>query len=270
LFKYKNDTGKEFTHAEIFENPEVVNFVSNIVLNKNNSTPHISKMKPDLSDCNFKVIGMHSPADLDVYDSQGRHVGINKELSNSDFQTFDTEIPGSDFYTIGDEKFAIVPDENSYTVKIDGLYTLDIKTQSNDQITKQVAFGDLPVTPNLKGSLILDTQSTSEPVLSIDYNGDGIVDQEVTPNNGVSPLSYLELIRATILELDLSKKLEKSLITQIDRVIILVKKDKVQKATDKLQKFLKRINFRHTIIKEMTQEERANLIVEINNFLSSL
>jgi hypothetical protein len=216
---------------------------------------------------------MHSPADLDVYDDQGRHVGINRELTNDNFKTFDTEIPGSDFYIIGDEKFAIIPNQGVFTIKINGtgngLYTLDIKTQKNDQIINTASFNDLPVTPSLEGDLVLDTQNIVDSVLNIDNNGDGVVDYNINVNDDRSPLIYLETIRSVILELNLSKKLEKSLLAQIDKTINLLKKNKTGKATDKLQKFLKRVNMGHRINQEMTEIERKNLIVEINKFLNS-
>lgn len=274
LYDYnKLDIG-QFGHANIMENPEVVKLISNIITDGTESTPHITSTKPSMDKCKFKRFGMFSPADIDVYDSEGRHVGINKEQSTEIFKVFDTEIPGSDFYMIGDQKFAIVPDEGEYTVDIDGtgngLYTLEITTHEDNQVTNQTSFSDLPVTPALKGSLFIDTQSGDEPVLSVDKNGDGVVDQEVLPNYGASPLSYLEVVRATILELELSKKLEKSLLQQVDRVITLVKKNKVDKATEKLQKFLRRIGVGHKITKEMTQVEKDDLVNKINSFLTSL
>jgi len=274
LYDYnKLDLGK-FGHANIMENPEVVNLISNIITGGTESTPHITSTKPSMDKCRFKRFGMHSPADIDVYDSEGRHLGINKDQSTDTFKVFDTEIPGSDFYMIGDQKFAIVPDEGEYTLNIDGtgngLYTIYITTHENDQVMDQISFSDLPVTPKLKGSMIVDTQSQDELVLSIDSNGDGVVDQEIVPNNGASPLSYLEVLHATILELELSDKVEKSLLHQIDRVVKLIEKNKIEKAGDKLQKFIKKLDTDKRVLKEMAPEEKEDLVDKINSFLSSL
>jgi nitrous oxidase accessory protein NosD len=274
LFDYYKDTGDEFNHVNITENPEIISLLSNITTDSNENTPHIKSTKPIMSKCRFKVFGMFSPADIDLYDNNGRHVGVNQDQSTNAFKKFDTDIPGSDFFIMGDKKFAIVPDEGEYTLKIDGtgngLYTLDITTQENGEIINNTSFSDLPVTPALKGSILIDTQSQDEPVLEVDINGDGIKDEDIVPNNGTSPISYLEVIRATIIELELSKKLEKSLLQQIDRVITLVKKNKIDKAIDKLQKFFTRINIGHKVVKEMTQQERDDLVDKINNFLNSI
>lgn len=274
LYDYYKDNGGEFDHVNIMENPEIINLISNLVTDSTNDTTHISSSKPSMEKCRFKFLGMFSPADLDIYDGQGRHVGINREKSTNNFQVFDTDIPGSDFFTIGDKKFAIVPDEGEFTVKIDGtgtgLYTLAIATQENGEVIHETSFADLPVTPSLQGSMVVDTQSQDEPILTVDTNGDGVVDQEILPNYGASPLSYLEVVRVTIIELELSKKLEKSLLQQINRVITLVKKNKIDKATDKLQKFLKRIDIGHKIAKEMTPAEKEDLANKINNFLIGL
>ncbi len=274
LFSYGKDTGNKFKHSDIFENPELIKLISNLITNGNENTPHITKIIPDMTNCRFKIFGMFSPVDIDVYDSQGRHVGVNKDKSTSAFKVFDTEIPGSEFFMEGDKKFAIVPDDGNYIVKLDGtgtgLYTLTVTTQEDGDNVDEISFSDLPTTTNLKGQIAIDTSSNDEPVLNVDTDGDGTFEQQLSPNNGASPLSYLEVVRATILELDLSKKLEKSLLSQLDKIINLVKKNKIDKATEKIQKFLKRLDTGHKVIKEMSQGERDDLTDKINQFLNNL
>ncbi|MCK4223768.1 MAG: carboxypeptidase regulatory-like domain-containing protein [candidate division Zixibacteria bacterium] len=65
-------------------------------------------------------IGLGSPANLHIYDSQGRHTGINPEGG------IDTEIPGSEFYVFEDigQQLAFLPDPDlvgGYTIDVEGL-----------------------------------------------------------------------------------------------------------------------------------------------------
>ena len=273
LSAYQKDTGSDSVHFNMMENPEVVGLISNIVEGTTMSTPHISSTKPSLDDCKFKLIGTHSPVDLDVYDLQGRHVGINSNSTDA-FTLIDTEIPGSDFIQIGDEKYAIVPDMGTYTIKIDGtgngLFTLDIASQINTEVTSYQAYADLPVTTNLIAQVSLDTATTSLAPLKIDEDGNGTFDQEVLPNTGASPLSYLMVLRATIIDMQLTPKLEKLLLMTIDRIALQLKKGKIDKATERMQKFMHRVDIGKKIAKEMSATEKQDLITKVNDFLSSL
>jgi len=272
LFNYQKDTGNKFSHTNLVENPEIINLISNITVKTNKDTSHITTIKPSLSECRFKIFGIFSPADLDVYDSEGRHTGINRDISTDNFMVFDTEIPNSDFFMIGSQKYVVVPDEGEYNIKIDGtgngVFTLDISTQENDQIINNISYNNIPVNPKLEAQVVVGSNNPEEIVLKIDSNGDGKIDQEIIPNN-ISPLSYLEIIRATIIDLKLSKKLEKSLLQQVDKIVSLIKKNKIDKMTDKTQKFLKKIEIGKKKIKEMNQIERDNLVEQINNLLNS-
>lgn len=271
---YEQDTGEHSIHFNMMENPEIISTIENIVTGSSAVTPHISAIKPSLASCSFKLIGTHSPVDLDVYDAQGRHVGIDDSHSTDVAIAIDTSIPGSDFIMIGDEKYALVPDAGVYTVHVDGtgtgLFTLDVASYTGGQVADYQAYANLPVSTELKATLTLDIQSTALPYLQIDVDGDGTIDQEVAPGEGTGPIAYLLAIRSTILDLHLSSKLEKSLIAKIDKTIIKIKKGKFEKVTLRMQKLLNRLENGKKINKEMSPSEKQGIIDSINEIIDSL
>ncbi len=72
-----------------------------------------SNISQNISDCKFNgtAVSAHSPVRLDVYDSQGRHLG---PVSGG----FDSQIPNADYETIGHDSFAYLPDGGIYTVQL--------------------------------------------------------------------------------------------------------------------------------------------------------
>lgn len=273
LFNYQKDTGNKFSHSDLMENPEIINLISNITTDTNKDIPHMTTTKPSLSECKFKIFGIFSPADLDVYDLAGRHTGIDRDISTNNFMAFDTEIPGSDFFMIGDQKYVVVPDEGEYNVKIDGtgtgVFTLDILTQANDQIINNTSYNNVPVNPKLEAQIVVSSNNPEEVTLKIDSNGDGKIDQQVSPNNEENPLYYLEVIRKIIIELSLPKKIEKPLLQKIDKIARLISNNKHYYLEKNIKKFMKKIESDRKFIKKITQQERDNLVEQINNLLNS-
>jgi hypothetical protein len=81
-----------------------------------------------LSDAAGFVARMKCPADLHVYDSAGRHVGMNYKTGQ-----YEIEIPGAQHLPIGDADYIYIPDEVAdYRVETvgrdTGTYNLDILT----------------------------------------------------------------------------------------------------------------------------------------------
>ena len=72
-----------------------------------------------------RVISLHSPIELHIYDSSGNHVGPD---GNGDIEN---EISGVTYEVIDDNKFAFLPDGINYTVKgsATGVGTFDVRIQ---------------------------------------------------------------------------------------------------------------------------------------------
>ena len=84
----------------------------------------------------FRKLSHHfSKIDLIIYDVQGRHTGPTKDGG------FENNIPGVTYDYIEDNKFAFLPDSNTYTVtgNATGLGTFDarVTTYQNSEPTQE-------------------------------------------------------------------------------------------------------------------------------------
>lgn len=149
------------------------------------------------------VFSIFSPADLHIYDSQGRHVGLNEK------GVLDTQIPGAIFITPTGTgyKTILIPDADEKTeyrvvARGTGTGTMDLKTQMPDTINKLTHFleyNNVPVSrttiaqtrikpvemalmkaPSVTGAVSGTTRDTSTK-LEIDSDGDGTFEIESAP-----------------------------------------------------------------------------------------
>ncbi|HEQ71625.1 MAG TPA: hypothetical protein ENN69_03970, partial [Spirochaetia bacterium] len=161
--------------------------------------PGLAEFWPKLA-----VFSVFSPADIHVYDANGRHVGVdargNVELG----------IPGAQYLTPDgtDYKTIVIPEGDAadgFTVELTGTGagTMDIKTQVPDEqrAAKQfVSYSNVPVTVRTKARLDLSVRpqfgvasDKSDSIrdistrLQIDTDGDGVFESEVRP--GTSDIS---------------------------------------------------------------------------------
>jgi len=140
-----------------------------------------------------QIIKIHSPGELQVYDSQGRVTGIiNGEIKEDiPFSIYDREING-----------ILIPfSYDSYRYKIkgieDGKYGLDIISIENEISTEFSAI-NIPILTNAIHQYQIDWDKLSEGekgvILQIDSEGDGIFERAVTADND---LTYDEFILQT-------------------------------------------------------------------------
>jgi hypothetical protein len=149
------------------------------------------------------VFSIFSPADLHVYDSQGRHVGLNEK------GLLETQIPGAIFIAPAGTgyKTILIPDaddQQEYKVVAKGTAagTMDLKAQTPDTFNKLMRFleyNNVPITrttiaqtrikpvdtkvaaaPAAPGIAGLSTRDTTTK-LEIDTDGNGTFDTESTP-----------------------------------------------------------------------------------------
>jgi hypothetical protein len=129
-------------------------------------------------------VGLGSPAKLHVYDSIGRHTGINKQGG------IDTEIPGSEFYMFRDiqQQLAFLPNldlSGGYTIDIEGLadsvFDLNILYPNRaDGNAYNVAYFERPTK---KGALHrVDLNANNNWTMANDLNGDSIFESQTAPD----------------------------------------------------------------------------------------
>ncbi|OKP93859.1 hypothetical protein A3849_30350, partial [Paenibacillus sp. P46E] len=160
-------------HGELPNNVNVQQQVFNILSDRpNDLAPNIRKLSSNTKALKIKI---ECPVDLNIYDSVGRHTG---EKSDG---TYEESIPYSTYYTDGETKIALMEDAN-YQVKLKGTgygemtYTL-VWSDENDVEEKTVRFDNIPITPN--SVFTSSTDKNGQITLSVDNNGDGVIDSTV-------------------------------------------------------------------------------------------
>jgi len=217
-------------HKDILEATSSVQFVTNFVLNNNQSIPeYISKEKPVSAD-KMVEIALHSPVSIDIYDEFGNHTGlVNNPNPNSDLQLVEENIPGSSYINFGEGKYVLLP-EAEYNIKLKGLdygtFTLETKTTQGGADIASSTFTDTPTSPSMIGNVVLGT-TTSNSVINIDTDGDNKNDFIVDGNQDFDPVTYLQMLKKTIETFDASKKTKNELKKEIDSIIKLLQKDRI-------------------------------------------
>ena len=124
-------------------------------------------------------LSVHSPINIHVYDSAGRHTG---PTVNGDFET---NIPGSSYDTLGDAKFVWLPDTGQYDIKFEatdqGSFDFKIRKYENDMNTSSILYDNVPLGASTKAEAVLDTLSAEPPILRVDQDGDGTIDRNIDP-----------------------------------------------------------------------------------------
>ncbi|MBI2051037.1 MAG: hypothetical protein HYT31_04535 [Parcubacteria group bacterium] len=119
-----------------------------------------------------KLVSVHSPVNLHIYDSDGNHVGRGE---NGDIEY---SISGVAYEEIGENKFVFLPESGvvSYQIELDGTgegtFSLRVSKVEDNEVTETAYYNDLPVSTATEATLTL-AASASATVLSIDQSGSG-------------------------------------------------------------------------------------------------
>ena len=163
-------------HGKMPSQPGIRQKIAKIFSNDSSSTSGIyNALQCQL---NGKVIFMASPVAIMVTDQNGNYSGPVED------GTIINNIPNADYSVIGEHKSIYLPDDEGQTYSIqlkgtgEGTFTLKIDDITNNETVGSEIFPALPVTTQLVGSLQVQT---NESVLRLDTNGNGTVDQTLTP-----------------------------------------------------------------------------------------
>ena len=139
------------------------------------------KITPYASDCHFNGTAMasHSPADLHIYDEQGKHVGPTADGG------FDHEIPNVGYDSMGHENFAFLPAGGIYKVKLigtgTGSFSFDSSKIQEGEITNTAHYDSI----NINQSSIAEVglNANNDQSLLLDMGGDGSIDASFGPSS---------------------------------------------------------------------------------------
>jgi len=188
LKTYNKDNFPDRTHKDIFEVPNILNFVKSNITDTSFTDPEkiVVNNTSSLvsSDINRFHYTLHSPLTLGVTDSQGRYTGmdpITKQIKE--------EIPGVNYRKIGDVQFISIPDDLSYKVKMQGYeagsFALDIEKQKGNEILESSSLQGIPSTVSTIATIaVAPGMPVSDSILSIDQNGDGKIDKTLQAKDG--------------------------------------------------------------------------------------
>ena len=170
----------------------IVNLITGSNLNTGGKIITKQSLLNDIKQCELKgkSINIQSPLAIEIFDQFGNRLGF------ADDGSLQNDIPGADFNVFGDHKFVYLPEEGApYTFNFngtgDGTFTLGIDDIDENQTTQSQNFINIPVSTATLGTLeFVDDQAK----LLLDNNGDGTVDQTLSPNSVLDANQSQDLI----------------------------------------------------------------------------
>jgi pimeloyl-ACP methyl ester carboxylesterase len=242
LSKISDIEDDNINHANMLSSKDINNVINQIITSEDNvmiTQNDLIKLgpPPDLSTEKSIVISTHSPVNLHVYDSKGRHVGSTSTISGVEedlLNMYDIDIPGSSYNAInsfdGYERYVHLPFRSGeqYSVKIEGqdfgTFTYRVEEKTGDNTTNITEHKDVPVAPtsiatttihvaDLISGNMFNASTTS--ILNLDYDGDGARDLSISTSSTDYNEKHMELIRRLIDKLPDNNKRKKAIITKL-------------------------------------------------------
>jgi len=275
LFNRERKEG--ISHADILEAEPVRETISRALATSSPAlfSKYISHTKPKADDhpwMKWITVSVHSPVDLDVYNNEGKHMGL-VPVPGTDLVMMENTI-GGEIDVIGDEKYFTIPADDTYTIKLTGTgigsFTYQVQKFVGSGMTEvsNVVYAGLPVTPLLVASTTISSSVLTAP-LNLDVDGNGTTDITTSPSPTSNPLIHLDSMETIIRSFGLTQKTEKDLLKKIEKVRKNVEKNK-DKSRDKIQKVLAKAIDKHWDRKHITYEDKNLLISIFDPLLSSL
>lgn len=180
LKRYELTHKKSYRHENLFEMPELISVITNLLDGTEDPLPEFFGDSEPLPYQEKKLyFFLHSPLTLNLQDAQGNILGLNKDGVAYE------DIPGSSYGLFGEVQFAIVPADAKYTLALDayetGDFTLEIFESENGAVTASTTFATIPVTPSTNVTMQINGGIENLSNLVVDSNGDGISDLIYTP-----------------------------------------------------------------------------------------
>ena len=121
-----------------------------------------------------KIVSMHSPIELHIYDPSGNHAGPDESGD------IENEISGVVYETIGDNKFAFLPEGVEYTVEgnatSEGSFDIRIQELEDGEVISTLVFADIPLTATTHTEF--NVGATSPTQIPIDSDNDGVFERD--------------------------------------------------------------------------------------------
>jgi hypothetical protein len=227
-----------FDHKDIMEISPLLDFISNTIKNASTtSSVYLSTTTPtDTS--NRLRLSVHSPVSIGAYDAQGDFTGKTCDVSG--ICVVQENIPNSSYYEFGEGKYVNLPQDQLQKVTLQGTdtgtFTFEYQKVAPSGQATTVSFTDIPVTTQTQAVIDVNT-TTGNPQLKLDVTGNGTTDFILAPNTTFDPISYLQIMKATVDSLDIVQAKKDAFDKRIASIITSIQKGKIDKAKLKVDKF---------------------------------
>jgi hypothetical protein len=175
---------RDKAHKNILEIETLRSFTQSAIKNSTQSFSYISQVKPVYGDRSYTKYEVHSPLNLTVTDAAGNITGWDQAAGQ-----IAEQIPGAQYFEIGEVKTVIVPKETEHTVGLtayaDGSFSFTKEELTNEDVITSTTIDEVPVFNGTQVTVL----PTSNLVLDIDFNADGTTDNTQTVPKG-SALIY--------------------------------------------------------------------------------
>ncbi|MDR3581896.1 MAG: hypothetical protein P4L67_01335 [Candidatus Pacebacteria bacterium] len=126
---------------------------------------------------------------LNVYDSEGRHSGPSDASEDG---TSDLQIPGSDYQTIGENSFILLPASDTYRIvgvaKHPSFFTMKIKSYGDTaDILGTTSYVQVPLASSSTIATLTVSSSTLSPAISLTEGDEGNATSTIPPTAVLSP-----------------------------------------------------------------------------------
>jgi pimeloyl-ACP methyl ester carboxylesterase len=270
-------------HADLLQATPILSFIGKVIATStiasviNAPLPqYLSHEKPkvDLSSQAWLTASVHSPVDIDIYDSKGGHMGYVPVpgYPDSDLRLFENTIGGY-YDRIGDEKYYTVPAGESYSVKLKGTgvgsFTYQVQKFTGEDMTEvsNTLYGGLPVTPLLEATTTLG--STLDDPLHLDVDGNGTADITTGPGATFNPLIHIDAMKTIVASLGLKKGIEQSLLARINRIQGALERDP-KKFLKGIETMVEKSIEEHWSLKTLTDKDRQLVVGMFETLLANL
>ena len=248
-------------HKDILEVDSLNNLIKLVINKEEIIFDTVLKNTEPIDTSNRLRLSIHSPVTLDAYDTDGKHTGKICP-ADSEFCYTEENILNSSYLEFGEGKYINLPEDQMAKVKLQGTdigtFTYESEKVLPNGTSTISSFVDIPVTTQTQAEITLN-QISGTPQLALDVTGDGVTDFTITPNTNFDPIVYLQIMKATIDSLDLSKSKIKAFDNKVDSIIKAIQKGKINKAKLKIEQFKKALTIHPKENNKNRQErERKN------------
>lgn len=228
---------KNYQHANILNASSIQKMIS-LLVKKDLAIlpPFVSKQATSTNYWKRYEFTVHSPVSILAYDTSGNRTGLLKEATEDEIGVSVEEIPGSQYVNFGEAK-TVITSELPSKIILQGLDTGTFRFNATefqgDTELKDIEYSNVPTIEGMTAEFI----PASSSVMTIDYNTDGEVDEQISPDTQSRESDLSESIASA--RRAISSKIQSRIIREVyfkklDGMAVLLKKGNTQKVARQL------------------------------------